>query len=77
MRREDFFNLIITRCALEDKESITPETQTKITQWDSLDVITLLSLFKQYCNMTVSIDTLEQCNSFNDILDLAGNKYEN
>lgn len=76
MKREEFFNLIISRCALEEKENITIETPTKTADWDSLDVITLLSLFKQYCNKIISIERLEKCTSFSDILDLASDKYE-
>ncbi|MCR5260452.1 MAG: acyl carrier protein [Candidatus Gastranaerophilales bacterium] len=76
MKREDFFNLITSKCDLEDMGDVTPDTSTQISDWDSLDVITLLSLFKQEFKMTVNVNDLQNCSSFNDILDFAGDKYD-
>ena len=76
MKREEFFNAITSSCDFDEMEDITPESPTRISDWDSLDVITLLSLFKQKFGMTVSVQDLQKCNSFSDILDFASEKYE-
>ena len=76
MKRIDFFNKIKSKCEFEDMGDVQPDTDTDTSDWDSLDVITLLSLFKQELGMTVSVNDLEDCKSFNDILDLASDKYE-
>lgn len=74
MKREEFFDLILSKCDMEDISN--PQDSINFDDIDSLDVITILSLFKQNFDISVKVEQLQNCSSMDDILDLAGNKYE-
>lgn len=77
MKRNDFLNLLIQECDLDCAEVITEETVLReLEDWDSLSLITVLSLIKVKFDINITIMELKGCNTFKDILDLAVDEYE-
>ncbi len=77
MNREEFFKLIKNKCAFENSDNIHINSILEdIEDWDSLAVINVLSIFKSVFNFMPQTEQLKSCKTFEDILNLAGDKYE-
>lgn len=73
MKREDFFKEMIS--TFENNKNIKEQDKLMdIEDWDSLNVLNVLSLFNKHFNITVNLDKMSECQTLKDILDL-GNEY--
>lgn len=76
MKREEFLNLIINKCDIEETGINESTVLGDLEEWDSLSFITLLALFKNNFGFSPDINALKECKTFGEILDFAGDKYE-
>ena len=77
MNRKEFFELLLNECDIEDKKSVNEDTNLEdLEEWDSLSMITIMSIFKTRINRSLTIVDIRNCETFKDILDLAGDYYE-
>ena len=73
MNKTDFLNLIISKCNID--EDITENTLLEDCEdWDSLAIITTLSLFKANFGKAPNVEKMQNCKTFKDILDLTDEK---
>ena len=74
MNRLDFLNAIIE--IIEIEENIDENTiLSDIEEWDSLAAVTTLALFKQKLGLNVGAQSVLNCKTVKDLLDLGNNKY--
>lgn len=63
--------------ALQRDEAITPELKLEeIEEWDSLAIVSLISLYDTYFSITVTGNTLRECQSVKDLIALVEDKLE-
>lgn len=75
MKREDFFKTILLRCDL-DNDIEEGEELESLEDWDSLALITMISVFKKEFGFTPNLEILKTCKTFSDVLNIAEGKYE-
>ena len=73
MNRLDFLNAIIE--IIEIEENIENTILSDIEEWDSLAAVTTLALFKQKLGLNVGAQSVLNCKTVKDLLDLGNNKY--
>lgn len=76
MTRIDFYKQIIDKCNFEEEEITEDTLLDSMDDWDSLNFLTIISLFKINFDFTPNINQMRDCKSLKDILDLANGKYE-
>lgn len=75
MKRNDFFELLLMECDIESPVDENTNL-TDIEEWDSLSMITILSLFKAKFNLTLNINDIKNCKNFKEILNMGADYYE-
>ena len=75
MTRKDFFGMLLLECDIEGEVNENTVCE-ELEEWDSLSMITIISIFKTKFNHTLTIVDVRGCNTFKDILDIAENYYE-
>ena len=77
MNRKEFFDLLLNECDVEEKKSVDEDTILEdLEEWDSLSMITIMSIFKTRINRPLTIVDIRNCETFKDVLDLAEGYYE-
>lgn len=75
MKRNEFFELLLVECDIESH--IDENTNlTDIEEWDSLSMITILSIFKAKFDLALNINDIRNCKNFKEILDMGADCYE-
>jgi len=75
MKRKDFYKTILLKCELDEDIEETVELES-LEDWDSLALITMISVFKKEFGFTPNLEILKSCKTFSDVLNLAEDKYE-
>ena len=61
----------------EDVESVKLETELELlTGWDSVGLLGVIALMDGDLGATVDVDKLRECNTVQDLVDLAGDKLD-
>lgn len=75
MDREALFKIICEILSLD--ENSTPDMEFNIFLYDSITKVNLILALESYTNNdSISIDELVQCDTYNDLLNLAEKMYE-
>lgn len=76
MTRSEFLNEIIKKCEF-DGSVVNENTELdSMEDWDSLNFLAIISLFKITFDFTPNIEQMRNCKTMGEILDIAESKYE-
>lgn len=71
MNKIEFLNELSS--VLSTSQSITTSTMlSDIPEWDSLGIMSTVTMYETFCNKSVSIDDLSLCKNVEDLMVLAG-----
>ena len=61
----------------EDVDDVTPETELEsLTGWDSVGLLGVIALLDGDLGVTIDVDKLRECNTVQDLINLAGDKLD-
>lgn len=62
---------------LQTEQALTSETNLdSIEEWDSLGVISIISLYDQLFSMTIRAEVIESCSTVEDLIQLVSSNIE-